>query len=139
MAAAQVALVIFPALIVGGILGIIEMAFVHSDEIGMGWFMHGLHALPFTILFTFASINVSWAYSLFRFKATETIWIDLGIRAAVAIVAMVKIQAAAAIAGRVGERFYHTLAIGLMIFGVGFLWKYIGPIIMALLPSGLRF
>lgn len=139
MAATEAALVIVPAIIVGGIIGIIEMIFVHSDEIGMGWFMHGLHALPFTMAFAWVSINVSWAYGLLNLKITESLWVDLGIRAAIAVIAMIKIQAAAAIAGRVGERFYHTIAIGLMIFAVGFFWKFIGPAIMAILPSGLRF
>jgi hypothetical protein len=134
-AATTTALIIFPAILFGIIIAFIEMIFVHSDEIGMGWFMHGLHAFPFAILFTFISMNVSWALTFIP-GIKENIWIDLGIRAVIAILAMLKISAAAAIAGRVGERFYHTLAIGGIIFIAPYVWMIIGPILP--LPKFLK-
>lgn len=121
--------VIMPALLVGGILGLIELFFVHADEIGMGWFMHGLHALPFTMFFTFASMNVSWVLGFFPGGITETIWVDMGVRLAIAIVGMIKIAGAAAIAGRVGERFYHVLIMGALVFAAPYVWMLIGPFI----------
>ena len=120
--------IILPAIVFGIIIGIIEMVFVHSDEIGMGWFMHGLHALPFTILFVFASMNVSWVLGFFGGIA-ETFWVDIGVRLAVAIIGMVKIASAAAIAGRVGERFYHVLIIGALIFASAYVWMFLGSFI----------
>ena len=118
-------LIILPALIIGVIIGLIEMIFVHSDEIGMGWFMHGLHAFPFTVLFTFVSVNVGWVLAFIPGGITETFWVDLGVRLVVSIIAMIKIAMAAAIAGRVGERIHHTLIIGALIFASG----YVAPII----------
>jgi hypothetical protein len=139
MAAAQIGMVIMPALLVGAIIGLIEMVFVHSDEIGMGWFYHGLHALPFTMLFTFASMNVNYVYILLRLPIAETFWIDLAIKAVISIIAMIKIQSAAAIAGRVGERLHHTLIIGGLIFAVGVFYKILATAIWAILPATLRF
>lgn len=129
MAAEGPVLIILPALLLGAIIGLIEMIFVHSDEIGMGWFMHGLHAFPFTMLFTFVSMNVSWVLGFMPGGLTSSLWVDLGVRAVVAIIGMLKIAAAAAIAGRVGERFYHTLIIGALIFAAPYVWMLIGPIV----------
>lgn len=126
-------LILLPALLVGAVIGLIEMFFVHADETGMGWMMHGLHALPFTILFAFVSMNVGFVLTFIPGGFAETIWVDLGVRAAVAIIAMIKIAAAAAIAGRVGEKFYHTLIIGVLIFVAPYVWMFVGPFIP--LPS----
>lgn len=122
-------LIILPALLIGAVIGLIEMFFVHADEVGMGWMLHGLHALPFTILFAFISMNVGFVLGFIPGGITETIWVDLGVRLAVSIIAMLKIAAAAAIAGRVGERFYHTLIIGALIFAAPYVWMVVGPFI----------
>jgi len=127
--ATETTLIILPALIIGGIIGLVEMFFVHADEIGMGWFAHGLHALPFTILFTFINMNVSWALAFLPGHLTSNLWIDLGVRAAISIIAMLKIATAAAIAGRVGERFQHTLIIGALIFAVPYVWPILAPFV----------
>ncbi len=42
---------------------------------------------------------------------------------------MFKIAAAAAIAGRVGERFYHIAIIGGFIFAAPYIWMVLGPFI----------
>lgn len=137
MATETVTFVIIPALIMGGIIGLIELFFVHADEIGMGWFMHGLHALPATMLFTFASMNMTWVHSLIPALA-KNFWMDIGIRAAIAVFAMFKIQAAAAIAGRVGERIHHTVIIGCLIFASPYIWMVLGPLLAPLLSSGAK-
>lgn len=137
MATETVTFVIIPALIMGGIIGLIELFFVHADEIGMGWFMHGLHAIPATIFFTFVSMNISWVHSVIPALASN-FWIDMGIRAAVAVLAMFKIQAAAAIAGRVGERIHHTIIIGCLIFASPYIWLLVGPLFKPLLGTATK-
>ena len=127
-------LYIVEAFVVGAILGIIEMAFVHADEMGMGWFMHGIHALPATIFFTFVSMNAAWAISFIPFSLPGG-WIgELVVRLIIAIIAILKIQTAAAIAGRVGERFHHVLIIGTLIFASSYAAPFIAPYISAYLP-----
>ncbi len=137
MATETVTFVIIPALIMGGIIGLIELFFVHADEIGMGWFMHGLHAIPATMFFTFVSMNISWVHSVIPALASN-FWIDMGIRAAVAVLAMFKIQAAAAIAGRVGERIHHTIIIGCLIFASPYIWLLVGPLFKPLLGTATK-
>jgi hypothetical protein len=131
---ADATLVLLPAFVFGAIIGLIEMMFVHSDEIGMGWFMHGLHALPFTILFVFINMNVGFALQFIPGGLTESFMVDVGVRAVVAVIGMIKIATAAAIAGRVGERFQHTIAIGCLIFAAPYAWSFIiAP--MGLIPN----
>ena len=106
-------IIIVPVLIIGVLLGILELVFVHEDEAGMGWLKHGLHAIPTMFVFIFISMNITWVDSLFGWKAS--IWITIGIRVLIGIIAAAKISAAAAVAGRVGEKLPHTLTIAALI------------------------
>ncbi len=127
-------LLIVPALFLGGVIGIVELFFVHQDERGMGWLGHGLHAIPATILFTFLMMNVGYALALIGKSAAMTWQIELGVRAFIAIVAMFKISAAAAIVGRVGEKFPHTLMIGAIIFAAPYFWDIAGETLTRMIP-----
>ncbi len=131
-------IVLFPALIVGVIIGLVEVFFVHEDEVGMGWFMHAMHAIPFTLFFVFVSMNISFVLELLNVGITENIWVDLGIRIVVGIVAMVKIAGAAAIVGRIGEKWYHTLIIGVLIILAPYAWALAGPSISPMLPTWMQ-
>ena len=127
-------IVLVPALVVGIIIGLVEIFFVHEDEVGMGWFMHAMHALPFTMFFVFVSMNISFVFGLLNFALTETLWVDLGVRIVIGIVAMVKIGSAAAIVGRIGEKWYHTIIIGVLIIVAPYAWDLAGPSIAPMLP-----
>jgi len=122
-------LIILPALGFGAVFGLVEMLFVHSDEIGMGWFMHGLHAFPFTMLFTFINMNVTFVLSYIPFPIVQAWYVELIVRAIITVVAMLKIAGAAAIAGRVGVRFHHLAIIGILIFLAPYIWMFAGPFI----------
>lgn len=121
--AAAPQLYILPAVAMGLVIGIIELIFVHQDERGMGWLGHGLHALPIMFIFIFVSMNVGWALSLIGMH--ESLWINIAVRAVVGIVAMIKIGAAAAIAGKVGEKKFHILAIGALVIAAPYIWEYV--------------
>ncbi|MBW2970576.1 hypothetical protein KY320_00285 [Candidatus Woesearchaeota archaeon] len=136
----MVDIVIFPAIIMGIIIGMLELLFVHSDEgaMGMTWLTHGLHAIPFTILFVFVSMNISFVLNLLNLAITENFAVDLAIRGIIAIIAMVKVAGAAAITPGamrgVGEKLPHTLIIGAFIFAAPYIWEYalagiIGPML----------
>ena len=117
--------IICPAIALGIIIGIIEFGFVHADEpggIGMG---HALHALPSAIIFVFISMNISYVAGLVGYDLTENFTIDLAVRGVIALIAMIKIQAAAAIGRGVGEKLPHTLAIGVLIFAAPYAWQYV--------------
>ncbi len=129
--AASQGLLIMPSLVLGVIVGFIELIFVHSDEAGMGWFKHGLHALPFAVLFVFVNMNIQFVLDFFNLNLPfNAIFLHLG----VGLIAFIKIQGAAAIAGRTGERIWHTLVIALLVVASPYIWQYAG----SYLPSYLQ-
>ncbi len=116
-------IVIVPVIVIGLILSILELIFVHQDEAGMGWLKHGLHAIPTMFVFIFISMNIPYVESLLKWKAS--IWITIGIRVFIGIIAAAKISAAAAVAGRVGEKLPHTLIIAGLIMVAPFAWELV--------------
>ena len=120
--------ILLPAILMGIIISLVEIFFVHADEgaMGMTWITHALHAVPFTLLFVFISMNVSFVLGLVGFTPEGFSWIELAVRIVVTIVAMIKIAGAAAIAKGargVGEKLPHTLIIGALIFGAPYAWE----------------
>ncbi len=114
-----------PALAMGIIIGIVEFGFVHADEPGGIGFGHAFHALPWAVLAVFISMNITFVLGLLGINITENFTVDLLIRAAVAIISMIKIQMAAAIGRGVGEKLPHTLIIGALIFAAPYVWQYL--------------
>jgi hypothetical protein len=117
--------VLCPAIAMGIVIGIIEFGFVHADEPGGIGYGHAFHALPSAIIFVFISMNIGFVANLVGWNLTENFGLDMGIRAGIALVAMIKIQAAAAIGRGVGEKIPHTIAIGALIFASSYLWDYV--------------
>jgi len=120
--------VIYPALVLGIIIGLIELFFVHADENfrGSHWFAHGLHAIIFTILFVFINMNVDWVLNLINIQIP---YAQVVVRGIIAIVAFIKIQGAAAGAGKaVREKLWHTLIIVALITASSYIWLILKPI-----------
>jgi len=135
MAAEVTTLLIGPAILMGLVLSIIEIGFVHADEAGMHWLTHALHAVPSMLIFTFIAMNITWALSFVG--VADNFMIDLGARAVIGIIAMVKIGAAASITGKggVGEKKFHILAIGVLVMASPYIWQYaLGPVIGSYMP-----
>ena len=126
-------------LVVGAACGLLELIFVHGDEPGMGWFSHGMHAVPFCILFTFLSMNVGFIYDKLNIGFTNNLYYDLGIRIFIGLVAAFKIKGAAAVTKghhSVGEKLPHALIIGAIIVAAPYIW----PILVStgLIPGFLQ-
>ena len=123
-------MVIIPAIVMGILIGLVELFFVKLDEgaMGMTWLIHGLHALPFAVLFVFVSMNVSFVLGLINIAVTGSSAVELGVRIVVALIAMMKIAGAAAIAPGakgVGEKLPHTFIIGALIFAAPYIWEFV--------------
>ncbi|MFH0875379.1 MAG: hypothetical protein V1859_05560 [archaeon] len=117
--------------VVGIAAGFLELIFVHEDEPGMGWLSHGLHALPFCLLFSYLSMNIGYVYKLLNLGFTSNMMYDLGIRAVIGLLAAFKIKAAAAVTkghGSIGEKLPHALAIGFLIAAAPYVWPMIATI-----------
>ncbi len=129
---------VMPAVVMGLIIGLLEMFFVHSDEkgIGLASFMHGLHAVPFCILFVFVSMNVSTVYNMLNIQMSQNMAMDLGVRVFIGLVAIFKITGSAAIARgtHIGEKLPHSLIIGALIVAAPYVWGFIGPAVEPLIP-----
>lgn len=128
-------LLIGPAILMAVLLSLLEIHFVHSDEIGLRWFSHAIHTIPFMFLFTFIAMNVTWALSFAGLDSN--FFVDLGARALIGVVAMVKIKAAASITGKggVGESNMHILVIGVLIMASAYIWDFgLAPLIGQYIP-----
>ena len=79
-------------------------------------------------------MNVSWFLGLIGQSVTVTWQVELGVRVLIAIIAMLKISAAAAIVGRVGEKFPHTLMIGALVFAAPYSWQFFGHALVKAMP-----
>ena len=116
--------IVLPALALGLLVGLVELYFVAEDEAGMHWFMHGMHAVPFAILFVFVNMNTAPVLSLIGFA--ESALILAGVRVAIGITAFIKIKAAASITGKgkIGESNLHLMVIMLLIIAAPYAWEY---------------
>lgn len=123
-------------IVLGLVIGLVELFFVHADESGMGWMSHGLHAIPTCIIFTFISMNVPWVTNMIGAAWITGPVATYGIPVVIGLIAAVKVKAAAAIAkgGTVGESLPHALIIGLLIAAAPFVW----PLVSGALPEFLR-
>ncbi|MBN1646289.1 hypothetical protein JW868_04585 [Candidatus Woesearchaeota archaeon] len=117
---------ILSAVVMGLAISLVELFFVHADERGMGWLTHGLHAVPMTMLFTFITMNVPFALHVAGLDSLSGMaWVKHAVIVVVGIIAMVKVAGAAAIAGKVGEKKYHVLVIGVLIIIAPYAWDLV--------------
>lgn len=131
----MVGLQILPGIAFGILLGLIETIFVAKDESGLGWVKHAVHAFPFAVVFAIISMNVSWVLNFFGLGAVDNFAVDLGVRVLIAIVAMVKIKAAAAIAASQGESWGHIIVIGILLLAAPYIWIFL--VGLGVIPSFL--
>ena len=129
---------IFGGIAMGIIIGIVELAFVHADEAGMGWLKHGLHALPITIILTLIGLNAPVVTEMIGWPWLTGTMGKIVVSAAIGIIATIKVKGAAAITqghGSVGEKFGHALVIGALIAASPWIWPFVEP----MLPEFLKF
>ena len=120
--ASQIAII--PVVVIGLILAILEIVFVHKDEAGMGWPKHALHAIPTMFIFIFISMNIDYVV-VDLLKLQLQTWMTIGIRVLIGVIAAAKISAAAAVAGKVGEKLPHTLVIAALVMVSPFIWDLV--------------
>lgn len=135
----MVATLIIPALIVGTIASIMELAFVHSDEgVGAHWLTHGLHAVPVCMIGAVVSMNAGWALSFLPKSISGISWLTYVLPVIIGLVIAFKVKASAAIIhghGNVGEKLPHALTVGAVIAVAPFIWPFIAPIVPAFLKA----
>jgi len=130
-------LLIGPAIVMGILIGIVELLFLARDEPGM-WLSHGLHALPVMTLFVFASMNVSFVIGIIPFALPGGTIGEIVVRVVIGLLAALKTGAAAALVPgtSVGESKIHLLIIGALVVAAPYIWGIISPVLAPIL-SGL--
>lgn len=128
---AGIAIYVTAPIIWGLIVGLIEIFFVMQDEGGMHPLVHGLHAIPACLIFSFIAMNapavgnyLSQYMSIFGVSWVTNITIPI----IIGLIATIKVKSAAAIVGghgSVGEKLPHALAIGVLITIAPFVWPFI--------------
>ncbi len=113
-------LLIGPAVVFGIVIALIEMHFVHEDDVGRAWIKHAWHAMPFAFAGVFINMNVPFVLELIGFA--ESFMTIIGLQAAVSVILMIKIHSAATIAGKVGEKWIHVFIIGILMFASYYIW-----------------
>ena len=116
-------LIIGPAIILGIIVALIEMHFVHMDEgVGRVWIKHAWHAMPFAFMGVLINMNVPFVVELLNLPDIG----QIGIQIAVSVILMVKMAAAASIGGQRGihEKWIHVLIVGALMFGSYYIWEF---------------
>lgn len=136
-------LILLPSIVLGGIIGIYEIAIIHRDvTVRLHRFSHGVHALVLSILFVFASMNVDYVFGLIpALKSIPFVGNIIAFRIIVGLIAAIKIHGVSkAIQGSgssslgLGETWFHSILIGGLIIAAPYLYPSVAPT----LPSWLK-
>jgi len=128
---------LLPPIILGLVIGIYEIILLHRDvTIPTHRFGHGVHAIVFAIIATFATMNTPWVFNNVTFLQGVPYLTPLVFQIAVGLIAMLKIHGvSAAIKTSVGgislglrETWFHSALIGALIVAAPYVWPLIGPV-----------
>ena len=143
MAVETASLLIVPPLVFGAVIGLYEILLVHRDvSVPMHRFMHGLHALVFAIIATFATMNVPFVFGLFPvLKTIPVLSNPLAFQILIGLITIVKIHSASAaikssVASSLGlkETWAHSVLIGALIVASPYVYSLLRP----MLPKWLK-
>ena len=115
--------------IIGLIISVIELYFVHADEDSFGfkvWFSHGWHAIPWTTGLTI--INLIGYYSYQTIAGFLPVQIpNFLIPLVIFVLALIKIHGVTAILKGIGEKWIHCTIVALLIALAPFYYPFVAP------------
>ena len=129
----MVEFILLPAIYIGALIGLYEIILVHKDEAfrGSHWLKHGWHAFLMTMFFVFLSMNVDFVYGLIPALVSVPV---VAIRVLIGLIATAKVHGAAAVlrgsalGPTIGETWFHSLVIGILITIAPYVWPFIEPL-----------
>ena len=138
--AAEVVLLVGPALFMGLVIGLLEFLWVMKDEVGPSRFGHALHTVPISMIFVFLSMNVDWAIATFTFLATVPLMSNpLVFQIVIALIAGFKAYASSRVAKStvpgLHESAGHVVLYMALIVGAPYIWNGIEPY----MPEWIKF
>jgi hypothetical protein len=130
-------LMLMPPIVLGVIIGVYEIILLHRDvTIPTHRFGHGVHAVVFAVIATFATMNTPWVFEAFTFLEGIPFMSPIVFQIAVGLIAMLKIHGvSAAIKTTVGgisvglrETWFHSALIAVLIVAAPYVWPLIEPV-----------
>jgi hypothetical protein len=127
---------VVPPLLLGAIIGLYEIILLHRDvTVPTHRFGHGIHAIVFAIIATFATMNTPWVLETFAFLQGIPFMQPIVFQIAIGLIAMLKIHGvSAAIKTSVGgvsvglrETWFHSALVGALIVAAPYVWPLISP------------
>ena len=128
---------LMPPVILGLVIGIYEIILLHRDvTVPTHRFGHGVHAIFFAVIATFATMNTPWVFENFAFLSGIPFISPLVFQIIVGLIAMLKIHGvSAAIKTSIGgislglkETWTHSFIIGALIVSAPYVWPLIEPV-----------
>jgi len=115
--------------IIGLIISIVELYFVHADEESFGfkvWFTHGWHSIPWTTGLTI--LNLIGYYQYQAIAPYLPIQIpNFLIPLVVFLLAVVKIHGTSVIIGKIGEKWIHCTIVAALIAITPYIYPFVAP------------
>lgn len=138
------ALIIYPALYMGLIIGLYELILIHRDENfrGSHWLSHGIHAVGWAMAAIFAVMNAEYVYGALAFLKNVPILSNVwAFRVAIGLITLIKIHSASAVVkstmgGGKGlkETWAHSFVVTVLIVLSPLIWPLIAPVVSKYLP-----
>lgn len=148
MVVEETALIIWPVVPMGLILGLYELILIHGDMNfrGSHWLGHGLHSVGTMMIALFIVFNVDYFLAITGIgnMAIPLISNPLVVRIAIGIILNIKIHAASSLAkgGQLAarglaEHWTHTIVVSALVVAAPYMWPFLEPIVMPMMPSWL--
>ena len=151
-AVAEPALILFPIIPLGLILGLYELILIHRDENfrGSHWLGHGLHAVTFMFIALFAVMNTEFFLTITglinsNIPLISNVW---AVRIAIGIILNIKMHATSAVikgkafsggvSGGMTEHWTHTLIVSTLVVLAPLYWPLLEPLLPVYLGGSLQ-
>jgi len=139
------ALIIYPAIYLGIIIGLYELILIHRDVNfrGSHWLSHGLHAIGWIVVALFVTMNTEYVYNTFTFlQNIPYIQNVLVFRILVGLITLIKIHGVSAVSRSVSggmrgfkETWWHSLIVAGLVVAMPYFWPFLEPVIKGRLPG----
>ncbi len=146
MAEEQAALIFFPVIGLGIILGIYELILIHRDENfrGSHWIGHGLHSVIFMMVALFAVFNTEYFLNITGIASQDwPAWLTSKwtVRIIIGLILNIKMHATSAVikgqafrgglSGSMAEHWTHTTLVSILVIVAPLYWPLLEPFLPA--------
>ena len=143
MAIEMTGLVIIPAIVMGLIIGLINMIMMIKDETGAASSVigHGASAFIAVIILTFFSMNLNLIPQMIPSLQGTFIANEIMMRILIALIAAIYVHAHSGLfkgarGAGMHETWLHSLGLGLLVGAAPYIWMFVGPLLPVWMQGG---